>query len=82
MPPFQGAVVGVISQADATSQRVVLAEIISDMRGVVIIVDEEALPTDQCLTPAQVAGHVCELIDGTHDHRQGEVMTYRKQDLV
>ncbi len=45
------------------------------------LVDAETLPTDQCLTPDQVAGHVCELIDGTHDHRQGEVMTYRKQDV-
>ena len=45
------------------------------------LVDRETLPTDQCLTPEQVAGHVCELIDGTHDHQQGDVMTYRKQDL-
>ena len=45
------------------------------------LVDRETLPTDQCLTPEQVAGHICELIDGVHDHRQGEVMTYRKRDL-
>ena len=45
------------------------------------LVDEETYPTDQCLTPEQVAEHICEVIDGRHDHRQGEVMTYRKKDL-
>ena len=45
------------------------------------LVDHDTLPSHECLTPEQVAGHICELIDGVHDHRQGEVMTYRKQDL-